>query len=76
MVLSVGTSYVLQPKLPVESHLLRHSSTHCFGLPSGLPKRCHTKMSHRDNFIGRGMNHPRWLRIYTQAVTQIGLQDR
>ena len=25
---------------------------------------------------GRGMNHPRCLRIYTQAVTQIGLQDR
>jgi len=23
-----------------------------------------------------GMNHPRCLRIYTQAVTQIGLQDR
>ena len=25
---------------------------------------------------GVGMGHPRWLRIYTQAATQIGLQDR
>ena len=25
---------------------------------------------------GRGMNHPRYLRIYAQAVTQIGSQDR
>ena len=27
-------------------------------------------------FHGVGMNHPRCLRIYTQAVTQIGVQDR
>ena len=74
MVLSVGTSQVLQPKLSLESHLDEHSSTHGFGLPSGLPKRCHTKMSRRYNFMSRGMNHPKYLRIYTQAITQIGFR--
>ena len=45
MVLGVGTSQMLQPKLSLESHLGGHSSTHCFDLPSGLPKEYLTKMS-------------------------------
>ena len=32
-----------------------------------------TKMSLSDKFDGRGMGHPRCLRIYTQAATQIGV---
>ena len=80
----VCTSWQPWLKLCLESHPADAPSRCIKDLPSDLPKECLTKMhnnaaikmSRRDNFMGRGMGQTGYLRIYTQAVTQIGLQDR